>query len=70
MKAGWHIIEANEELWVRTLKSKYKCGSGILPRVSNDRFGSNFWSGICKAWPDQVSNNVAWRIGDGSLVKV
>lgn len=67
MKAGWHLINAREDLWVRTIKSKYKCGGDLIPRINRERKGSNFWTGVCHSWP-QVTNNIAWRVGRGSLI--
>lgn len=49
MKAGWHLIEAKEDLWVRTLKSKYKCGEDLIPRIDKERMGTNFWRGLSHA---------------------
>lgn len=67
MKAGWQLITGGKDLWVKTLKAKYKCGRGILPKVNKDRACSNMWRGICHAWPE-VLNNIAWRVGDGALI--
>ena len=30
-KVGWDLIHDEKELWVRVLRSKYKCGSDIIP---------------------------------------
>lgn len=67
MKAGWNLIIGGKVLWVKNLKSKYKCGRGVLPKVNRDRASSNLWRGICHAWPE-VLNNIAWRVGDGTLI--
>lgn len=67
MKVGWNLIEDKEDLWVRTLKSKYRCGEELIPRIDKGRMGTTFWRGLCHSWP-QVTNNLVWRVGDGSRV--
>lgn len=52
---------------MRTIKSKYKCGGDLVPRINRERKESNFWIDICQSWP-QVTNSIGWRIGRGSLI--
>ncbi|KAK4283181.1 hypothetical protein QN277_000163 [Acacia crassicarpa] len=50
MKIGWQLATRREDLWVKVLRNKYKCGSDILPRIEGSRPGSNLWSGIKRTW--------------------
>lgn len=47
MKVGWDLTAKREDLWVQVVRSKYKCGRDLMPRVSVDRPGSNLWRGLC-----------------------
>ncbi|KAF7833203.1 putative ribonuclease H protein At1g65750 family [Senna tora] len=33
MKLGWGIINKKDDLWLKVLRSKYKCGSEMLPKM-------------------------------------
>lgn len=67
MKAGWHLTTRREDLWVKVVKAKYKCGSDLVPKISRERGGSNFWRGLCNSWKE-VEENRCWRIGNGERV--
>lgn len=67
MKAGWSLCHQKNELWASVIRSKYKCGSDIIPRIQRNRAGSNFWRGVCKSW-EQVQQNFTWRLGDGKRI--
>ena len=32
-KLGWGLIHKRDELWVQVLRSKYKCGTDLIPQV-------------------------------------
>lgn len=67
MKIGWNLCVRKDAMWVRILRSKYKCGTNSIPRVQTSKPGSNMWRGICRNW-NLVKENLAWRIGDGNFV--
>lgn len=67
MKAGWNLIDGRDDLWVRTIRAKYKCGGDLVPRINRMRAGSNFWRGVCHSW-NEVEKNISWRIGDGKKI--
>lgn len=67
MKMGWSLCARKEEMWARIIRSKYKCGTDIVPRIQTKRQGSNLWRGICKNWK-LVEENLAWRVGNGKSV--
>lgn len=69
MKAGWHLIKRREDLWVRTVKAKYRCGTDLMPKINSEMQGSNFWRGVCHAWPDS-EKTIGWHIGGGNCVNV
>lgn len=56
-----------DDLWVKVVKAKYKCGRDLVPSLNRAKNGTNFWRGVCHAWQDVVSN-FCWRIGDGTCV--
>ncbi|KAK4265131.1 hypothetical protein QN277_026221 [Acacia crassicarpa] len=69
MKLGWRLVTHREDLWVKVVRDKYKCGEDFLPHIELKRPGSNVWAGIKKTW-DKVSggiettntgNNIRWK---------
>lgn len=64
MKAGWELCTNHDALWVRIIKSKYKCREGAFPIVSKACKSFNFWHGICRVW-GHVEENILWRLGTG-----
>lgn len=67
MKMGWNLCAKKDDMWVRILRSKYKCGSDIVPNIQTNRQGTNLWRGICKNW-NLVEENLAWRVNNGRTV--
>lgn len=67
-KAGWNLCARKNDMWVKILRSKYKCGMDMVPIVKIDRQRSNFWRGIYKNW-SLVDENLAWKVGNGVSVK-
>ncbi|KAK4275693.1 hypothetical protein QN277_018732 [Acacia crassicarpa] len=69
MKLGWNMMKRRDDLWVKVLRSKYKCGEDLVPRINTTRLGSNAWSGIKKSWEavmegtlmDEGSTMVWWK---------
>lgn len=68
IKAGWKLCNQKDDLWVSIVRSKYKCGSDLVPKIQVNRPGSNFWRGVCQSW-EHVQNNMTWKIGDGNRTK-
>ena len=66
-KLGWGLIHKRDELWVQVLRSKYKCGTDLIPQVQRHANCSNLWKGICSTWP-VVQDNLIWRLGNGNSV--
>ena len=66
-KLGWNLIHNRDELWVKVLRSKYKCGDDLIPSVTIEPGASNLWKGIVAAWP-MVENNLIWRLGNGQPI--
>lgn len=67
MKAGWQIMTGQEDLWVKSMRAKYRCGSDLIPKIKRNLNGSNFWIGVRNTWP-VVEDNVAWRVGNGKSI--
>ncbi|KAK4280376.1 hypothetical protein QN277_012007 [Acacia crassicarpa] len=69
MKLGWNMMKSRDDLWVKVLRSKYKCGDDLVPTINCARLGSNAWSGIKKSWEavmegslvDDGSQTVRWK---------
>ncbi|KAF7827037.1 putative ribonuclease H protein At1g65750 family [Senna tora] len=67
MKAGWGLIHKKEALWARVLRSKYSCGTDLIPRVQMKSDSSNMCKGISKVW-EELDKHLSWKIGDGKTV--
>ena len=52
-KLCWNMVSRRDDLWVRVLRSKYRCGMDLLPVIDHGRQGSNTWSGIKSAWKEE-----------------
>ena len=50
-------------MWVKILRSKYKCGDSLIPYVHKTRQSSNAWRGITHVWPI-FKRNLIWRVGN------
>ncbi|KAK4259282.1 hypothetical protein QN277_005629 [Acacia crassicarpa] len=69
MKLGWNMMKRRDDLWVKVLRSKYKCGDNLVPTINSTKLGSNAWSGIKKSWEavmegtlvDDGSQRVRWK---------
>ncbi|QHN95506.1 Putative ribonuclease H protein [Arachis hypogaea] len=66
-KVGWELIENKNALWARVLRSKYRSGNDIIPKVERKQSSSNLWKGICVRWDIAESNHI-WCIGNGSKI--
>ncbi|XP_028786509.1 uncharacterized protein LOC114742412 [Neltuma alba] len=49
-KLGWNLINRRDALWVKVIRTKYRCGSDLIPTIDHERPGSNIWKGIKDAW--------------------
>lgn len=67
MKVGWQLATKKDDLWVKVIKAKYRCGNDLVPRISRDKAGSNLWRGLCHSW-SMVESNIVWRMGDGASI--
>ncbi|KAF7830690.1 putative glycerophosphodiester phosphodiesterase, protein kinase RLK-Pelle-LRK10L-2 family [Senna tora] len=67
-KLGRRLIEDRNSLWAKVVRSKYKCGSDLIPLVDKRRKGSCVWKGICKVW-ERVEQGLKWNLGDGNTVR-
>lgn len=69
LKAGWQLISRKEDLWVQVVRSKYRCGNEIVPRMQVNKPGSNLWRGLCNVW-EETQNDLVWRAGNGKSINV
>ncbi|KAF7808310.1 putative ribonuclease H protein At1g65750 family [Senna tora] len=67
-KLGWGLVNQQDDLWVRVLRSKYQCGSDVVPNVVKRSNSSRLWKGIANSW-HHVRDGLVWRIGDGQQVR-
>lgn len=49
MKARWQLIVQREDMWAKVIRSKYKRGRDIIPKIQPSIPRSNFWRGLCQA---------------------
>lgn len=56
MKTGWHLTTRRDDLWVRAIKAKYKCGNDLVPKIKNTIGGNNFWRGVCNSCRNVETN--------------
>ena len=63
VKLGWRLINEKDSLWVRVLRSKYKCGADLMPTVKERPGQLNLWKGVSSGW-QYVEQGIVWRIND------
>ncbi|KAF7826508.1 putative ribonuclease H protein At1g65750 family [Senna tora] len=68
MKLGWWLIEDKDSLWARVLRSKYNCGSDLIPLVKKMSSGSCVWNEICSLW-SKVEEGIRWNVGNSGSVR-
>ena len=64
-KLYWNMVCHKDELWVRVLRTKYRCGNDLLPTIDIARQGSNAWSGIKNVWKT-IKDNIVVVPGSNS----
>lgn len=69
MKLCWGLLTQPSALWVRCLKSKYDCGNGDRPRVSQKRYQSAVWRAIVSVW-DKFCEGLGWKVRNGHHTSV
>ena len=37
MKLGWKLMNRRDDLWVKVIRSKYKCGNDLVPVIDHKR---------------------------------
>lgn len=50
MKLCWGILTKPDTLWVRCLRSKYRCGEGRYPFIQKSQQMSMVWRSIVLMW--------------------
>ena len=50
VKLGWRLINEKDSLWVRVLRSKYKCGADLMPTMKERPGQLNLWKGVSSNW--------------------
>ncbi|KAK4258548.1 hypothetical protein QN277_004989 [Acacia crassicarpa] len=60
MKIGWQLASKREEFWVKVIRSKYNCGTDVLPMIDRSKPGSNLWNGIKHTW-NKVKDGIEER---------
>lgn len=61
MKVGWGFITNPNSLWVKVLRSKYGCGSDLLPEVRRGRCESKVWKGVRRTW-SSLMEGLVWKV--------
>lgn len=65
LKLGWwQLLNNPSKLWVRIMKSKYKCGPQAMPHVVPHANSSRTWRGITSVW-NVLKANIFWVIREG-----
>ncbi|CAN1147958.1 Putative ribonuclease H protein At1g65750 [Linum perenne] len=64
MKVAWNIISRPEELWVKTLVSKYLVKNWVGFTLRSNSGFSSLWKGFMKVW-NSTLNGIHWNIKDG-----
>lgn len=62
-------MKKRDDLWVKVIRNKYKCGTDLIPIIDKTRPGSNTWRGIRDAWEmvekgivvNQQTCTILWR---------
>ncbi|CAJ2643727.1 unnamed protein product [Trifolium pratense] len=67
MKLAWNMVNEPTALWVRVLKSKYKCDEGKSPNVQLTHSCSSTWRAIVSVW-DKMIEGMQWSIGNGRTI--
>ncbi|KAF7827295.1 putative ribonuclease H protein At1g65750 family [Senna tora] len=67
-KVGWGLVNQKDALWVRVLRSKYRCGDDILPEMKVSSNSSRLWRAVVRNWP-HVNDGIEWRLGDDKHAK-
>ncbi|CAN1353255.1 Putative ribonuclease H protein At1g65750 [Linum perenne] len=64
MKVAWNIITRPEELWVKTLVSKYLIKNNVGFTLKSNSGFSSLWRGVMKVW-NHTLNGIQWSIKNG-----
>ena len=67
-KVGWGLISRKDDLWVKVVRAKYKCGQDLIARIKHHRQSSNLWKGISKA-RSLVQDGISWSLGRGDSIR-
>ncbi|KAF7838932.1 RNA-directed DNA polymerase [Senna tora] len=62
------LMENKDELWARVLRTKYHCGSDLVPVISKRQVQSNSWKGVCKVWKE-IDKGLTWSVGNGRKIR-
>lgn len=63
MKVGWNLCMNSEKLWVKVIRTKYKCGDDIVPNIDDRLFGTNLWRGIVKNQENLIDAKFNLEVG-------
>ncbi|CAN1801952.1 Putative ribonuclease H protein At1g65750 [Linum perenne] len=64
MKVAWSIISKPDELWVKTLVSKYLINNGVGFTLRSSAGYSSLWRGVLRVW-NLTLNGLHWNINNG-----
>lgn len=39
MKVGWNLMAKKDDLWVKIIRAKYKCGDDLIPKINGEELG-------------------------------
>ena len=57
-KLSWKLMNRRDDLWVKVIRSKYKCGNDLVQGIDHKRPGSNNWLDIRNNW-NEVMNDTS-----------
>lgn len=57
-------MKRSDDLWVKFLREKYKCGNDVIPTMTSKKMASQAWKGIQQNW-DATMKGVEWKLGNG-----
>ncbi|CAN1837614.1 Putative ribonuclease H protein At1g65750 [Linum perenne] len=68
MKVVWNLLNKPDELWARTLISKYLIRNDIRFTLRMNSGFSSLWKGVRKVW-DHTLHGIQWSVKDKKKIK-
>jgi len=67
MKMLWNIINKPDDLWCKTLYSKYGRNKDLRVAITSQPYNSPLWRALAGIW-DQFKGHTVWQLGDGQKI--